>query len=423
MPDIILDENAAQLINSDELKGEPNNASPTMATIPPPFIITDPNHHTMQASLLPYIKQKIHQDLLLPSDDNPYPWKEILVRPLYSRPPHSRRADCEKREKRFNWHRPTTTIIGPDRIALNCFPGMDYTEHYASLVASYLALSGQDASIVKCIRPPADGRMCKSLFEHSNLRDLGQVDVVILGYVYYLEVLGYEDGEWETGTAGSVREINEGEGTEERVMFSWRIRGLPGGKTAAYLACMPSFWGDISYHLVQALHKFNKPECVVYLGKAGALSEAITPNGYLVTGNEAYLDHQQIQWENILEPEYYVNELGNKEVLPICTGPMVTVSSPLCESFQWLKENYRKAEWVDCEVGHMARACTETGTRFGYLHIISDNVSGNSHKENLANEHEGKVRVKRRRLFDEVQRKLDSFLNRYGRGEDAVNTV
>lgn len=404
---------------SDERNGvqQPNNGKPE-ATSTPPFILTKPSSHTMQASLFPYIHQKIHQDLLIPSDEKePYPWVEIVVRPFYSRrPPYSRAADCEKRDKGFNWHRPTTTIFGPEKIALNCFPGVDYTDHYASLVASYLALSGRDASMVQVVRPEADGRMCKRLFGRSNLRLMGEVDIVILGYVYHLLVPGYEEGEWETGLLtdgekeGSVREEEEGE-QEEKVVFSWRKQKLPGGKTAAYLACMPSFWGDISYHLVHALHNFNKPECVLYLGKAGSLSAEIAPNQWLVTGDQAHIDDELIMWENVLGPECVGPE--NEKVL--ATGPMITVSSPLCESLEWLDRNKGKASWVDCEVGHMARACKETATRFGYLHIISDNVSGMQHKENLANEHKGIVRLKRRKLFDEIQKTMDSFLVRYGK--------
>jgi len=93
-------------------------------------------------------------------------------------------------------------------------------------------------------------------------------------------------------------------------------------------------------------------------------------------------------------------------------GNMVTVSSPLCESFDWLEENKGQASWVDCEVGHIAKACKETGTQFGYLHIVSDNVSGR-HDENLANEQTSIVRIKRRKLFDEMQTILEGFLMRY----------
>ncbi|KAM7206569.1 hypothetical protein V8F20_002695 [Naviculisporaceae sp. PSN 640] len=423
MPNITSEENDPEP-NGENHRGPTNTspASPTITRKPPLFIITDVNNHTMRTSLFPYIQQRIHQDLLLPSDNKPYPWKEIIVRPKYSRPPNSpdsRPANCEESDKKFNWHRPTTTILSPDRIALNCFPGLDYTEHYASLVASYLALSGQDAGIVRCVRPPADGRMCKSLLEDSNLSKMGHVDVVVLGHVDHLNVPGV--GMWETGERpffpGGGRRT---EGIKERLLFSWRILRLRGGKKVAYLACMPTLWGDISYHLVQALHRFNKPECLVYLGKAGPLSDWIRPNRYLATGNEAIIDNQRIHWDNILEPESYTwNSRKSPEVLPIELGPVITVSSPLCESFQWLKENNTRAEWVSCEVGHMAKACNETGTKFGYLNIVSDDISGQPQEESLANEHDRNARKKRQLLFPEVQKTLISFLRRYEQGTDA----
>ena len=370
---------------------EQNDAQPSES--PPPYIISNPSSHTMLTSLFEYVRQKMHQDILSQE------WNEIIVRGEYSRtPPRARLADCEKRDKLFNWHRPTATILGPGVLALNCFPGVDYTEHYASLVATYLALTGQNPALVKCQMP--EPSRCREIFRTSNLKELGDVDVMVIGYVDQMRAVA--GGEWQSG-------ITRGSGGGDGVVFSWQKKTISGpdgkSKAVAYLASMPSFWGDISYHLVHALHEFNRPKCLVYLGKAGSLQAEILPNEWLVTGAGSLVRGELIEWGNVLERECQTSEV-------VALGNMVTVSSPLCESFDWLEENKGQASWVDCEVGHIAKACKETGTQFGYLHIVSDNVSGR-HDENLANEQTSIVRIKRRKLFDEMQTILEGFLMRY----------
>ena len=56
----------------------------------------------------------------------------------------------------------------------------------------------------------------------------------------------------------------------------------------------------------------------------------------------------------------------------------------------------------------MAQASLEGGTRFGYLHIVSDNLA-RRFKYDLSNERVQEVLEDRVRLVDEVQRILDKF--------------
>lgn len=376
------------------MSGSNSKESDAPESTAPLYVIKQTSDHTMLGSLYDYVAQKIHQDIRLKD------WSTIIVRGDYSRDPPARLSDVEKSHKMFNWHRPTTTVLGPDTIAVNCFPGNDYVEHYASLVATFLALEGRDPGVVSCERPLAN--RCSELFFASNLRGMGQADVVVIGYAYRLQ--STRGKEWLYSDDG------------EDLLFSWQKRTLPNGKTVAYLACMPSFWGDIGGHLVRALQHFSQVKCLLYLGKSGSLRPELTPNEWLVTGEKSYVGEELVTWQNVLGPEAAASETG------LVTGTIVTVPSPLCESFDWLERWYPKSNrngkacWVDCEVGHMARACREGNTDFGYLHIISDNVSRRC-DENLANEFADAVATKRQRLFDQVETILEAFLARYGRGD------
>lgn len=339
----------------------------------------------MQDSLNDYVQKKIHQDIRLQK------WSEIIVRGAYLRNPPARQADCEDQNKLSNMHRPTTSILSPDTLAVNCFPGADYIEHYASLIATYLALSGDNSTVVLCQRPTA--QQCTELLLNSNIRALGPVDVVVIGYNYQLTWVQRQD--WQ------------GQGSDGD-LFSWQKQILPNGTTVAYLTCPFSFWGETSGHLVTTLHHFSHMKCLLYFGKAGTLRPEVSPNGWLVTGEASYIGQELVTWRNVLAPECAMSE-------KVLTGDIVTVDSPLCESFDWLDSWQSKGSWVDCEVGHIARACKADNISFGYLHIVSDRVSTRCEEpENLANEQTQRIRDKRRGLFDVVESILSRYLARVG---------
>jgi hypothetical protein len=343
--------------------------------------IADASTHTMADSLRDYVQDKVHQDIKARK------WARILVRGSYERTAPARPAENEKRQKLFNWHRPTATLIDHSTVALNCFPGASYVQHHASLVATYLALTENNPTAVLCSLPTAE--QCMEPFLRSNLEDMGKADIVVVGYTYRLPQC-----------------INDiWNGREDGKLFAWQKRMLPTGQHVAYLECMISFWGDIAGYLIRALQTLNHPQCVIYLGKAGSLRPDLHPNEWIVTGDRSFIGEEVVTWDNVLAPE-------TKTSSKVLDGDSVTVPSPLCESLEWLTQWRSRCSWVDCELGHMALAARDGKMDFGYMHIISDNVAM-PHNETLANERATDAHTKRQILFEEVQNILALFFARY----------
>lgn len=61
------------------------------------------------------------------------------------------------------------------------------------------------------------------------------------------------------------------------------------------------------------------------------------------------------------------------------------------------------------EIGHAAKACQDINIKFGYLHVISDNVA-QFHPQNLSTGREPAGRLARRRIFTQMQEILDLYL-------------
>ncbi|KAA6408262.1 MAG: hypothetical protein FRX48_08004, partial [Lasallia pustulata] len=98
----------------------------------------------MGGSLLEYLRMKVHPDVQNRS------WTEILVKGEHKRTSSGVNiSSLEKRDKPFNWQRPTTTQIGSKTLQLLCFPGVDYVQHYAAITATYLSLTKRDPDIVR----------------------------------------------------------------------------------------------------------------------------------------------------------------------------------------------------------------------------------------------------------------------------------
>ena len=72
---------------------------------------------------------------------------------------------------------------------------------------------------------------------------------------------------------------------------------------------------------------------------------------------------------------------------------------------------HRKYDWVDPEIGHMAKTSVEGGTQFRYLHIISDNLA-RKYLYDLSDERSTGV-IHRRRLIEEVQDGLALFFEQW----------
>lgn len=339
------------------------------------------NAHSMGGSILEYVLPKIHQDI------KKRDWSLILVRGFYDRSSSVVLADTEKTEKPFNWHRPTTTVLDSSTISLNCFPGRDYVQHYAEVVAAYLISISKDPSVVRYVVPTREE--CMKPLLQSNLKDMGEVDVVTVGYVHHL--LRFIGPTWQ------------GKDTEN--MFAWQKFGSPQGRTIAFLGFMPSFWGDISGNLVHMLQVLNHVKCVLYVGKAGTLDPKDHPNELIASGHRSHLGDRIVSWVNVLGPDL----LKSPKILE---GDHVTAHSPLVQTADWLEHWSQRCRWVDCEVGYMADESAKGGTEFGYLHIISDNVT-KAHLHDLSNEELEEVKSRRRLLFHEIENVLESFFDRW----------
>jgi len=332
-------------------------------------------------SILEYVQPKIHQDIRLRD------WSLILVKGHYVRSGSAVTADTEKSNKPFNRHRPTATILDSDTISLNCFPGKDYVRHYAEVVAAYLISIGKDPSVVRYVVPTKEE--CIQPLLQSNLKDMGPVDIVIIGYVHRLS--GLIGPTWQ--------------GMDAENIFAWQKFPSPQGRTIAFLGCMPSFWGDISGHLVRALKRLNNVKCVLYVGKAGSLDPNDCPNTLIATGSRSYLGDRIVTWKNVLAQEL----LKSSEIRD---GDHVNVHSPLVETADWLEDWRQRCRWVDCEIGYMADASVDVEIAFGYLHIISDNVT-NVSLHDLSIEELDEVQSLRALLFNEIESVLKSFLDRW----------
>jgi hypothetical protein len=336
--------------------------------------------HTMHASLYNYLLGRIHPEIMNRQ------WSRILVRGLYIRSGESRISITEKRDKPFNWQRPTSIMLDDSTLEVECFPGQDYVKHYAAVIATFLSMRGNGSTIVQYDLPSETECMAPLL--NSNLALMGPVDVVVLGYVHHFDRI--LKGSWEDGNG------------EKNQIFAWQKFTSSDDRTVSFLGCMVSFWGDISGRLVSALQKLNKVNCVLYVGKAGSLRPEYPPNRWIATGDRSWIDGQLIIWDDVLKHE-------TDKFPTIVKGTHVTVSSPLEESNAWFESWSNRAEWVDCEVGHMAKASKKGGTSFGYLHIISDTLA-DSYPYDLSNERLGEVVQSRKGLFKEIQNALESFL-------------
>jgi hypothetical protein len=351
--------------------------------------------HTMGNSLEPYLAIKVHQAVLEKIYD------EIVVQGGYFRySADSIIFDGEKRDKPFNWERPTARVEG-NTLYIHCFPGYDHVEHYAEIIATYLRIREQrgghhhhhltPASRVSFI--PASCSDTQIALEATNIGQFpGKgVHTVILGLVWHLPQLTGPDAEWS------------GSGP-----WQWIIRSF-NGRQVAFLGFRPAFWGDISGEVVHFLaSRFDIKECI-YLGKLGALKPDVKPNYWLATGAKSLVHGRIIEWDNTLGPS--VARRGQDSVID---GVHVTLGSVLHETTDWHANLVKWIDFVDPEIGTMAQAAVRSGIRYGYLHMITDNL-GWKYDEDLSNERTKSVLEHRARLHRVVQDVIEDHLLVSGR--------
>lgn len=78
------------------------------------------------------------------------------------------------------------------------------------------------------------------------------------------------------------------------------------------------------------------------------------------------------------------------------------MGSVLDETKDWLLAAEKQYDFLDPEIGHMAKASLEGGTEFGYLHMISDNLA-QKYIHDLSNERLTDVLQDMKRLVLEIQ--------------------
>ena len=166
----------------------PGNAvrKPTVASV---------QTHTMGQSLFEYLRMKVH----------PLIHNNHWSRGEYQRDPSVVCiSSIEKKDKPFNWQRPTASVAGSKTLQLHCFPGVDYVQHYAAISATYLSLERGQQDVVDYTLPSQ--HECLEPFLNSNLAEMGAVDIIVVGHVHGLE--RWNRGPWE--------------GSSSNKLFSWK---------------------------------------------------------------------------------------------------------------------------------------------------------------------------------------------------------
>ena len=338
----------------------------------------------MGTSLPRYLSLKAHQLLTERA------YEGITVIGKYRRSAPSIIFQSEKQDKAFNWQRPTARIENSN-LYIECFPGYDHVEHYAEIIAAYLRIRRQDGDTITCpskvsFIPPSCSETLNCL-DTTNLWDFPEgVDTVVLGLVHHLEQL--------TG-------VINWPGDE---CFAWKIPYVNGSKIA-FLGFRPSFWGDIAGEVVNYLASRCGVCEVIYFGKLGSVRTGVRPNTWLATGGTSFVRGKLVEWENVLEKS--VATLAKDYTI---IGSHLTVGSVLHETKDWLANLPGAIDFVDPEVGMMARAAVKSRIRFGYLHIISDNVA-EKYDEDLSNERMQNVLTRRSKLYELVQNILGHHLS------------
>ena len=262
-----------------------------------PIVIKDVMLHTMEDSLHGYLEMKIHH--LIKKKD----YKKILVIGKYDRT--AIRGNCEKNDKIFNWERPTAKVKG-DKLIIQVPTGKDYVQHYASLIATYLAINNRGYKQVFYIEPNEEE--CERLILESNIQKIGLRKTVIIGFgLPHMS----DKKQW----------LGKGPYLYKNITL--------GRNKLTLLGCQHSLWGDISSTLTKQLAKLGVKK-LIYIGKLGVLNKGIAPNEYLATGNCSYINGREIEWNNFFQDTKSSN---------IIKGKHFTSPSILMEDKKWLGKN------------------------------------------------------------------------------------
>lgn len=165
------------------------------------------------------------------------------------------------------------------------------------------------------------------------------------------------------------------------------------------------FRGDVARNMVRALQRLNGARYVLYVGELGSLRAEHIPNHWLATGCQSVVHNESVAWVNPLE-------LQLEHSPSVAYRVHYSLGSVLDETKDWLLAAEKQYDFVDPEIGQMAKASLEGGTEFGYLHIISDNLA-RKHIHDLSNERRTVVLQDRKRLVSEIQDIFGRFFDRW----------
>ncbi|WP_256976700.1 hypothetical protein [Streptomyces sp. CS113] len=274
----------------------------------------------------------------------------------------------EKTGKLFNIERPTAAVHGRD-LVVKAFPGADYVQHYALIIATYLAMTGRPADTVTY--QPSDQEKCRTALNTLDLQLDG--DLVIVGWG--LQYLAPANGVWTRGSG-----------------YAWQ-RAEVSGRRVVYLGFLHSIWGDVAGRVVARLAELGARD-VVYVGKVGSLTPGIEPNTWLATGNTSLVRGAMVSWD-----DFFGNYAAAHD--GVRSGLHVSSQSILLENRDWLDQHTASYAFVDPEIGPMG-AARQAGIRFGYLHVISNNLATH-YPADLSNERHSEVLRQRAVLVNRIR--------------------
>lgn len=318
-----------------------------------PFYINSYHEHTMNSALTEYLEIKMHPMI----DDAQYDRISVIGR-------HDRSSTIisskEKHDKKYNWQRPTA-YLNSKNLIICCYPGRDYVRHYASLISTYLALKGKRAEVVEYFYPRESDLW--NAVQSIDLQKSPHKNLLIIGYA--LDSI-FADAIWTEGNS------------------FWFSHYFVKDQPVTLLLVKHSFWGDIAGYVVRKIAKAGFLR-VLFVGKLGSLRSEHTPNECLATGTSSLIEGELIQWKTLF-----------KSPLPdfVKSGIHICIPSVIYETMPWAEIAQKGFDFVDPEIGHMAREASRAGIEFSYIHIVSDNVI-KSGAENLSNERDRGVLNKR----------------------------
>jgi hypothetical protein len=322
----------------------------------------------MHNSLFRYLEIKMHPMI----DEGQYDRISVIGR-------HDRAATIistkEKNDKKYNWQRPTADQEG-NRLTVCCYPGRDYVRHYASLISTYLALNGKNPDIVEYYYPSEADSW--GAVQGIDLSHIPEKNLLIVGYA--LDSI-FGDATWTEGDS------------------FWSSQYVINDQPATLLLVKHSFWGDIAGQVIRKIAESGFQR-VLFIGKLGSLRSDHAPNECLATGTASLIEGELVQWNSLF-----------KAPLPdfVKSGIHICVPSVIYETTPWADVARKGFDFVDPEIGHMARESGRSGIAFSYLHVVSDNVI-KTFTEDLSNERNDSVVSKRVILKQKIAEVIRSSL-------------